>query len=72
MTDIFYPSLQTQADGFEQHLNLPLNEMNSFNSSIQNIKDIKTFYNHEAKKCRKRNKRHTEFLTIYFNLLMEF
>ena len=44
------PTLQPQADNFEQHLNLRLREIDSFDNSIQSIKDIKTFYFHEAKK----------------------
>ena len=43
-----YPSLR-ESDA----LDIRLKEINSFNISIQNMKDIKIFYNHEAKKYRK-------------------
>ena len=33
-----------------------MKEINSFNNSIQIIKDIKNFYNHEAKKYKKKSK----------------
>ena len=37
-------------------LDIRLKEINSFNNSIQNIKDIQVFYNHEAKKNKKTSK----------------
>ena len=40
----------------DQNLDLRLKEINSFNNSIQNIKDIQNFYNHEAKKYKKKSK----------------
>ena len=46
-----YPCLQQ-----DQNLDLRLKEINSFNNSIQNIKDIQNFYNHEAKKYKKKSK----------------
>ena len=53
MSGKFYPSIQPQqhvrADTLEQHLNLRLKDINRFNISIRNIKDIKNVYNHEAK-----------------------
>ena len=58
MNEKLYPSLQPQVDSLEQHLNLRLKEINSFNNSIQNIKDIKNFYNHEAKKYKKKSKQY--------------
>ena len=35
-----------------------MKETNSFNNSIQNIKDIQNFYNHEAKKYKKKSKQY--------------
>ena len=58
MNKKLYPSLQPQVDSLEQHLNLRLKEINSFNNSIQNIKDNKNFYNHEAKKYKKKSKQY--------------
>ena len=58
MNEKLYPSLQPQVDSLEQHLNLRLKEINSFNNSIQNIKDMKNFYNHEAKKYKKKSKQY--------------
>ena len=45
MSEKLYPCLQPS-----DSLDLRLKEINSFNNSIQNIKDIQNFYNHEAKK----------------------
>ena len=58
MSEKLYPSLQPQADSLEQHLNLRLKDINSFNISIQKIKDIEIFYNHEAKKYKKKSKQY--------------
>ena len=58
MNEKLYPSLQPQVDSLEQHLNLRLKEINSFNNSIQNMKDIKNFYNHETKKYKKKSKQY--------------
>ena len=51
MSEKLYPCLQQ-----DQNLDLRLKEINSFNNSIQNIKDIQSFYNHEAKKYEKKSK----------------
>ena len=51
MSEILYPCLQQ-----DQNLDLRLKEINSFNNSFQNIKDIQNFYNHEAKKYKKKSK----------------
>ena len=48
MSEKLYPCLQPS-----DSLDLRLKEINSFNNSIQNIKDIQKFYNHEAKKYKK-------------------
>ena len=52
MSEKLYPCLQPQADS----LDIRLKEINSFNNSIQNIKDIQIFYNHEAKKYKTKSK----------------
>ena len=41
------------------NLDMRLKEINSFINSIQNIKDIQNFYNHEAKKYKKKSKQYT-------------
>ena len=46
-----YPCLQPS-----DSLDLRLKERNILNKSIQNIKDIQNFYNHEAKKYKKKSK----------------
>ena len=51
MSKKLYPCLQPS-----DSLDLRLKEINSFNNSIQNIKDIQNFYNHEAKKYKKKSK----------------
>ena len=49
MSEKLYSCLQQHPDS----LDLRLKEINSFNNSVRNIKDIKNFYNHEAKKYKK-------------------
>ena len=51
MSEKLYPCLQPS-----DSLDLRLKEINSFNNSIQNIKDTQNFYNHEAKKYKKKSK----------------
>ena len=51
MSEKLYPCLRES-----DNLDLRLKEINSFNNSIQNIKDIQNFYNHEAKKYKKKSK----------------
>ena len=51
MSENLYPCLQQ-----DQNLDLRLKEINSFDNSIQNIKDIQNFYNHEAEKYKKKSK----------------
>ena len=51
MSEKLYPCLQPS-----DSLDLRLKEINSFKNSIQNIKDIQNFYNHEAKKYKKKSK----------------
>ena len=46
-----YPCLQPS-----DSLDLRLKEINIFNNSIQNIKDIQNFYNNDAKKYKKKSK----------------
>ena len=48
-----YPCLRES-----DNLDLRLKEINSFNNSIQNIKDIQNFYNHEGKKYKKKSKQY--------------
>ena len=51
MSEKLYPCLQRS-----DSLDLRLKEINSFKNSIQNMKDIQNFYNHEAKKYKKISK----------------
>ena len=51
MNEKLYPCLRES-----DNLDLRLKEINSFNNSIQNIKDIQNFYNHEAKKYKNKSK----------------
>ena len=51
MSERLYSCLQPS-----DSLDLRLKEINSFNNSVQNIKDIQNFYNHEAKKYKKKSK----------------
>ena len=51
MSEKLYPCLRES-----DNLDIRLKEINSFNNSIQNIKDIQKFYNHEAKKYKKKSK----------------
>ena len=51
MREKFYPSLR-ESDS----LDFRLKETNSFNNSIQSIKDIQNSYYHEANKYKKKSK----------------
>ena len=51
MSEKLYPCLRES-----DNLDMRLKEINSFNNSIQNIKEIQNFYNHEAKKYKKKSK----------------
>ena len=53
MGEKLYPCLRES-----DNLDLRLKEINSFNNSFQNIKDIQNFYNHEAKKYKKKSKQY--------------
>ena len=53
MSEKLYPSLRES-----DNLDLRLKETNSFNNSIQIIKDFKNFYNHEAKKYKKKSEQY--------------
>ena len=53
MSEKLYPCLRES-----DNLDLRLKEINSFNNSIQNIKDIQNFYNHEAEKYKKKSKQY--------------
>ena len=53
MSEKLYPCLRES-----DNLDLRLKEINSFNNSIQNIKDIQKFNNHEAKKYKKKSKQY--------------
>ena len=66
MSEKLYPNLQQNknpdTEGTEgamrasRNLDLRLKEINSFNNSIQNIKDIQNFYNHKTKKYETKSK----------------
>ena len=56
MSEKLYPCLQQNQN--PDSLDLRLKEINSFNNSIQNIKDIQNFYSHEAKKYKKKSKQY--------------
>ena len=51
MSEKLYPCLRES-----DNLDLRLKKIISFNNSIQNIKDIQNFYNHEARKYKKKSK----------------
>ena len=53
MSEKLYPCLRES-----DNLDMQLKEINSFNNSIQNIKVIQNFYNHEAKKYKKKSKQY--------------
>ena len=50
MSKKLYPNLR-ESDS----LDMRLKEINIFNNSVQNIKDIQNFYNHEAKNFKKKS-----------------
>ena len=51
-TDRLYKSAPLEKDDLEQRLGKKLNDVNSFNNSIKNIKELITYFkdkNHESK-----------------------
>ena len=58
MSEKLYPCLLESDNLDKGSLDMRLKEINSFNNSIQNIKDIQNFYNHEAKKYKKKSKQY--------------
>ena len=58
MSEKLYPCLR-ESDSFDKgSLDMRLKEINCFNNSIQNMKDIENFYNHEAEKYKKKSKQY--------------
>ena len=53
MSEKLYPCVQQNQN--PDSLDLQFKAINSFNKSIQNIKDIQNFYNHEAKTYKKKS-----------------
>ena len=58
MGEKLYPTLQADSS------DMPLKDINRFNTSIQNLKNINNFNNHEAKKYIKRNLKHIKFKKV--------
>ena len=58
MSEKVYPCSRESDSLDKGSLDMRLEEINSFNNSIQNINDIKTFYNHEAKNYIKKSKQY--------------
>ena len=66
MSEKLYSCLQQNQN--PDSLDLRLKEKNSFNNSIQKIKDIQIFFNHEAKKYKRNLKNiqaYKRFNSIY-------
>ena len=55
-TDRLYPSAPLQQDDLEQRLEKKLNDVNSLNNNINNIKEMITYFKNKNHKSKKRYK----------------
>ena len=63
-TDRLYPSAPLENNDFEQRLEKQLNDVNSFNNSINNLKEMFQYFkdkNHKLKKNKKIIKLWTQY-----------
>ena len=64
-TDRLYPSAPLENDiNLEQRLEKKLNDVNSFNNSINNIKEMITYFKDKNNKSKKRYKKYKTLTTI--------
>ena len=64
-TDRLYPSAPLEKDiNLEQRLEKKLNDVNSFNNSINNIKEMITYFKDKNNKSKKRYKKYKTLTTI--------
>ena len=52
-TDRIYPSARLEKDGVEQRLEEKLNDANSFNNHISNLKEMITYFKDKNNKSKK-------------------
>ena len=63
-TDRLYPSAPLETNGLEQRLEKNLNDVNSFNNHIKNIKKMITYFKDKNHKSRKKIKNYKTLNTI--------
>ena len=56
--DRLYPSASLGKDEFEQRLEKKIKDVNSFNNSISNIKEMITYFKDKNNKSKKKNKKY--------------
>ena len=62
--DRLYPSAPLQQDNLEQRLEKKINDVNSFNNHIYNIKEMITYFKDKNNKSKKRYKNYKTLNTI--------
>ena len=62
--DRLYPSAPLQQDNLEQRLEKKINDVNSFNNHIKNIKGMITYFKDKNNKSKKRYKNYKTLNTI--------
>ena len=63
-SDRLYPSAPLQNNGLEQRVEKKLNNVDSFNNHINNIKEMITYFKNEKHKSIKRSKNYKTLITI--------
>ena len=62
--DRFYPSAPLEKNDLEQRLEKKLNDVNSFNNHINNIKEMITYFKDKNHKSRKKYKNYKTLITV--------
>ena len=63
-TDRLYPSAPLQQDDLEQRLEKKLNDVNSFNNSINNIKEMATYFKEKNNRSEKKYENLKTLITL--------
>ena len=66
--DRFYPSAQLENIGLEQRLEKKLNDVNSFDNHINNIKEMITYFKNKNNKSKKKYKFYKTLNTVLESL----
>ena len=63
-TDRLYPSAPLENIDLEQRVEIKINDVNSFNNSINNNRDMITYFKDKNNKSKKKYKKHKTLTTI--------